>query len=333
MKKFPMLAGTLLFMFSLVASAARDAQLDPQQRSKAIQDIATQFDKIYFDPEVGRQMARDLRARLQRGEYESITSSRELASVLSRQIAAICKESHTEVAYYEEDQLASSPAVDPAAFERHEEKRLAELRAANFYFAAPKRLEGNIALIRFDGFASPADAGPFVQRLMSEAADAAALVFDLRENSGGSSELIPVLASYLFDDQSVHLFDRSDRKRGTHTAFRTDPALPGKRFGSRKPVYVLTSKETFSAAENFAYTLQQLKRATVVGEKTRGGNHGAFGKPVTPHLVAHVATITTINAVSRTDFGKGVVPDLAVPAAEGLSAALAAARAALARAR
>jgi hypothetical protein len=333
MKTLLTLAGTLMLSLSLAVHAASDAPLDPQQRTKAIQDIATQFDKIYFDPEVGRQMARELRARLQRGEYEAITSSRELANVLSKHIDAICKESHTGVSFHEEDQLASLPAVDPAAHERHEQKRLAALRAANFYFAPPKRLEGNIALIRFDGFARPDEAQAHIDRLMSATAGAAALVFDLRETTGGASELIPVLASYLFDDKPVHLFDRSDRKRGSHARYWTTPAPAAKRFGSRKPVYVLVSKKTFSAAEHFAYTLQQLERATVVGEKTRGGNHGAFGKPVTPHLVAHVATISTINAVSGTDFGQGVLPDLAVPAAEALPAALAAARAELVRSR
>lgn len=333
MRKFLELAVCIVLAVSAMAHAASDAPLTPQQRSKAIHDIATQFEKIYFDPAVGELMARDLRARLQGGEYEGITSSRELASLLSKHIDAICHESHTGVTYFEEDQLADAPAVDPAAFERSREKRLAEARVANFDFAAPERLAGNIALIRFDSFASPEDAGPFVQRLMGDTADAAALVFDLRWNTGGSSELIPVLATYLFDDKPVHLFDRSDRKRGTTTEFWTRPALPGKRFGSRKPVYVLTSRETFSAAENFAYSLQQLKRATVVGEKTRGGNHGAFGKPVTPHLVAYVATISTFHAVTRDDFGDGVMPDLAVPAADALPAALAAARKELARGR
>lgn len=333
MAKFLVLVSSILLSINLAVRAASDDPLTAQQRARAIEDIAVQFEKIYFDPAVGLSVARDLRTRLQRGEYDAITASRELADVLSGHIDAICHESHTRVAYYEEDQLATSPKVDPAAFQRDQEKRLAEGRAANFWFAPPQRLEGNIALIRFDGFYDPVDAASFVQRLMSEQADAAALVFDLRENTGGSADLIPVIASYLFDEQPVHLYDRSNRHRGKTTAYWTDPTLPGTRFGSRKPVYVLTSKETFSAAENFAYTLQQLGRAKVVGERTRGGSHGAFGKPVTAHLVAHVATISTVNAVSKRDFTGGVVPDIAVPAADALDAALAAARAELARAR
>jgi len=326
MQFFAALAAAILLTLSALAHAAPDAPLTPQQRSKAIEDVAVQFEKIYFAPDVGQLVGRDLRARLQRGEYEGITASRELASVLSRHIDAICHESHTGVTYFEEDQLADLPALDPAAFERSQAKRLADARAANFDFAAPRRLDGNIALIRFDSFPSPEEAGPFVQRLMDDNADARALVFDLRANTGGATDLIPLLASYLFDEQPVHLYDRSDRKRGTTRSFHTDPALTGKRFGSRKPVYIVTSKDTFSAAENFAYTLQQLKRATIVGESTRGGNHGAFGKAVTSHLVAYVATISTVNAVSKGDWAGGVMPDIAVPAVDALEAALASAR-------
>ena len=44
-----------------------------------------------------------------------------------------------------------------------------------------------------------------------------------------------------------------------------------------KPVFVLTSSRTQSAAEYFVYNLKMLKRATVVGETTAGHQHsGAF---------------------------------------------------------
>ena len=44
-----------------------------------------------------------------------------------------------------------------------------------------------------------------------------------------------------------------------------------------KPVYILTSARTLSAAEYFTYNLKMLKRATIVGETTGGSQHsGAF---------------------------------------------------------
>jgi hypothetical protein len=306
------------------ARAATELPLTPQQRALAIKDIAAAFESIYVIPEVGNAIARDLRARQQRGEYDRITASRELAAVLSRHIDAICHDPHTEVAYFEDDQLVERPTADPVVMKQREDARRARALAKNFDFAEPKRLDGNVALVRFDSFHRAADAAPLVHRIMSAVADADALIFDLRENGGGSPDLIAVLASYLFDEKPVHLYDQVSRRDGTHVQAWTDPDVPGKRFGSSKPVYILTSKETFSAAENFAYTLQQLGRATVIGERTAGGAHGAFGKPVTSHLVPMVATKRTINAVTKSDWNRvGVIPEVAVPAAGALAAALA----------
>lgn len=326
MRKVLALAAALLFMLSLATQASTEAPLTAQQRARAIEAIAREFERIYFQPSVGERVAIDLRSRLERGDYDRITASRKLAEVLSRHIDAICKDDHTEVAYFEEDQLADMPSSDPAAAKARAAQRLARMVAANFGFAAPQRLPGNIALIRFDGFERAANAAPFVRQRMSEAADAAAIVFDLRANTGGATDLIPVIAGFLFDEQPVHLFDQSDRHLGTYEESWTEPQAATKRFGSRKPVYILTSKETFSAAENFAYTLQQLGRAKVVGERTPGGAHGAFGRPVTSHLVPMIATKRTIHAVTRGDWSGGVQPDVPAAAGDALDAALAADR-------
>jgi hypothetical protein len=327
MKYLRTIAVTFLVSVSIQAQAAPELPLTAEQRAQAIEDIATGFETIYVIPEVGQAVARDLRARLQRGDYAHITASRALAEVLSAHIDAVCHDPHTEVAYFEDDQLAVRPAQDPAAARASEDARRARALAANAGFAEPKRLDGNIALIRFDSFYAAAYAAPIVERIMGGAADADALILDLRQNGGGAPDLIPVIASYLFDDTPIHLYDQFSRRDGTHVQAWTDPALPGKRFGSAKPVYILTSKETFSAAENLAYTLQQLKRAQVVGERTPGGAHGAFGKPVTSHLVPMIATKRTVNAVTKSDWNRiGVMPDVAVAADDALASALARAR-------
>ena len=314
--------------------AAPEAPLTPAVRSQAVDDIAAAFEQTYVYPETGKAVAHDLRARRDRGEYDRISASRDLAAVLTKQIDAICHDAHTEVAYLEEDQLADTPPADPATLQKRAEARKARAKADNYGFAPPRRLDGNVALIRFDSFYPAADAAPYVQQRMSEHADAAALILDLRENGGGSPQLIAILASYLFDDTPVHLYDQYDRRLGTLTEAWTDPAVPGKRFGSRKPVYILTSAATFSAAENLAYTLQQLGRATVVGERTRGGAKGGFGKPVTSHLVPMVATRRVLHAVTKSDWDRsGVLPDIKAPAADALAVALARIRADIARTR
>ena len=99
-----------------------------------------------------------------------------------------------------------------------------------------------------------------------------------------------------------------------------------------REIYVLTSKQTGSAAEEFAYNLKNLKRATIVGETTGGGAH-----PTDEHRVKGYPVVVdlpfgrAVNPISGTNWeGTGVEPDIAVPAAEALEVAHAKALAAIA---
>jgi C-terminal processing protease CtpA/Prc len=86
-----------------------------------------------------------------------------------------------------------------------------------------------------------------------------------------------------------------------------------------KPVYVLTSPVTISAAEEFAYDLQALGRATVVGETTTGAAHLTAGGQVAPHLFITISIARPINPVTKTNWeGVGVIPDIKVSARDAL---------------
>jgi C-terminal processing protease CtpA/Prc len=80
---------------------------------------------------------------------------------------------------------------------------------------------------------------------------------------------------------------------------------------------VLTSGRTFSGGEDFAYTLQALGRATVVGEPTGGGAHPTRGFPISAAVHIGVPFARSVNPVTGTNWqGTGVVPDVAVPEAQ-----------------
>ena len=103
----------------------------------------------------------------------------------------------------------------------------------------------------------------------------------------------------------------------------TQDSVPGRRFGGTKPVYVLTSAHTFSAAEAFAYDLQALKRATIVGATTAGGAHPASEGRLGDHFAISVPWGNSINPITGTNWeGVGVVPDVKVSADEALAAVL-----------
>jgi C-terminal processing protease CtpA/Prc len=98
--------------------------------------------------------------------------------------------------------------------------------------------------------------------------------------------------------------------------------VPGLRFGGRKPVYVLTSHDTFSGAEEFAYDVQAFKRAQVIGAATRGAAHMARPVQVGDHFVISVPFAQAVNPVTHRNWDDtGVVPDVAALAGQALEVA------------
>src|SRR5438045_8293655 len=147
-----------------------------------------------------------------------------------------------------------------------------------------------------------------------------AIIFDLRENSGGDPRMVEMVSSYLFD-KPTHLNDLYNRKEDFTTQYWTLPYVPGATLAD-KPVFVLTSKSTFSGAEEFAYNLKNLKRATIVGETTGGGAHPVEGHRIDDHFMIGVPFARAVNPISKTNWeGTGVEPDVQVKAAEALDKA------------
>jgi len=99
------------------------------------------------------------------------------------------------------------------------------------------------------------------------------------------------------------------------------PYVPGARIVTT-PVFILTSEDTFSAGEAFAYTLQAQQRATIIGEVTRGGAHPGDMHQLGHQLQAFIPKGRPIDAVTGSNWeSDGVQPDIRVPAAEALDTA------------
>jgi C-terminal processing protease CtpA/Prc len=157
---------------------------------------------------------------------------------------------------------------------------------------------------------------------MNLLANTHALIIDLRQNHGGDPEMIALLSSYLFDQKPVHLNSLYWRDNDSSQQFWTLPYVPGKRFGKEKPVYVLTSGETFSGAEEFTYNLKNLKRATIIGESTGGGAHPGGVYRLGTHFEVFIPNGRAINPISGTNWeGTGVQPDITMPREEAFKAA------------
>jgi C-terminal processing protease CtpA/Prc len=138
-----------------------------------------------------------------------------------------------------------------------------------------------------------------------------ALIFDLRDNRGGSDEMVSLLSSYLFDPRRVP----------TPRSWTSSP-VPGSKLVN-KPVYILTSSTTISAAEQFTYNLKMLKRATIVGEVTAGGAHAGVWHRIDDQYGVAIPEKRAVNPYAQADWEAiGIQPDIKVPADAALQTAL-----------
>lgn len=86
--------------------------------------------------------------------------------------------------------------------------------------------------------------------------------------------------------------------------------------------HVARRAQELEEAEEFTYNLQQLKRATVIGEATGGGAHAGLRYPISSHFEAFIPCLRAINPTSKTNWeGIGVQPDIPVAQADALGVA------------
>ena len=176
-----------------------------------------------------------------------------------------------------------------------------------------QRLAGNIGLIRITRFAPPEVFKPAADDAMRSVADTDALIIDVRTNGGGHPASVAYEVSYfLGTDKAVPINSLVWRNRGTET-FRTETftSSPTPLHYVGKPIYVLIGPATYSAGEEFAYDLQVMKRATLVGARTRGGANPGGLTDLGTGFFAVVPTGRAENPITHTNWeGVGVGPDV-----------------------
>ncbi|WP_177186649.1 S41 family peptidase [Paenibacillus sp. CF384] len=195
----------------------------------------------------------------------------------------------------------------------NEELRKQELAFDNYGFYKVERLQGNIGYLDLHALAPPELAGETAVSAMNFLANTSGMIIDLRQCGGWSPYMVTFLSSYLLSETPVHLNDFYWRYADVTQSFWSTPYVSGKRFGPHKPVFVLTSKQTFSASEEFAYDLQAIERATVVGEITGGGAHPGEVHRLNHYFEVFIPKGRAINPVTKSNWeGTGVIPDIEV---------------------
>jgi hypothetical protein len=310
----------LLISSLLLAATLAQAQpaLDAATRQRVVDNVIAAMNERYVFPDVAKKVEAALRDPAQRRALDT-DDPKEFARRLTEALQVPTRDKHLRVMATEQPVPEPTEAHRPAAEDIARFK--AQEEARNFGVERVERLPGNIGYLELRGFANAEWAGEAVASAMRLLAHTEALIVDLRRNGGGDPATVALVTSYLLDERT-HLNDLYFRPENQTTQYWSLDWVPGKRFGGKKPVYVLTSGRTFSGAEEFSYNLKNLKRATLIGETTGGGAHPGELRKVGTHFRMFVATGRAINPISKTNWeGTGVEPDVKVKADDALRVA------------
>ena len=292
--------------------------IDTLTQDEVIQRLLEKVRAGYIFPEVGQQICERLQRHLEDGDYDGISEGDFFAYALTLHLQEVNHDEHLWVRWHaqplpeHEGQLRQNPAWQA--------ERQLEARLDNYGLHRVERLPGNVGYLDIRYFHRPEWGGETAAAAMAFLAQSSALILDLRQCQGGYPGMTALIGSYLFEEPVLlsRIYWRDDN---TTQEYWADPGAVGKRPG-HIPLYVLVSRQTFSAGEGFAAALQSRKRAILVGEKTDGGAHPGASYRLHAHFEAFIPIGRVIDPITGGDWeGVGVTPDVGIPAGDALRAA------------
>ena len=183
-----------------------------------------------------------------------------------------------------------------------------------------RMLPGRIAYVALNEFDDARAAEAFEARF-DEIVKADALILDLRRNGGGSGSVgyrvLACLTAKPFQKSmwKTRIYSATARAWGEPEKIAVHEAESVPPSGTRlftKPVVVLTSARTFSAAEDFAVAFDAMQRGTIVGEPTGGSTGQPLSFPLPGGGRARVCTKHDLYPDGREFVGIGVQPQVVV---------------------
>jgi len=267
---------------------------------------------MYVDVDTAKLIAGKLRASLRSGAYSSAPDGNRLAELMTKDLRSVNGDLHLGVRFTPPNSgMAPGNAGSLAFLGRGQHYALGRIDV----------LPGNIGYLELMGFAIDAAAESTVVAALEYLKTTDAIILDLRHNRGGSGELSNFLISHFTGADTTASLRVTSRDPHMNFTRYTMAHVPGPRRPD-VPLYILTSRGTASAGEDFTFVLQNLKRATIVGDRTAGAGHNVTMVPSGHGF----STSISITRVADPKTGKewervGVQPDVRVDPAIALDTA------------
>lgn len=163
-------------------------------------------------------------------------------------------------------------------------ERLVQQYYLNFNYLSAAGLDyailpQNVGYVRYDSFADPIGEGN-LDNVLFYLDPCDALIIDIRNNGGGDMTNVETLVRRFITERTLagyisHKTGPGHDDFSKPYAYYFDPAEKG-RIMWGKPVAVLTSRGTFSAANNFVSIMQYIPGVSIIGSTTGGGSGMPF---------------------------------------------------------
>ena len=323
------LASLLLTVTGAIAATppvAPTVEVNRAVRVEVIDTLIAKLNAHYVFPDKAKQVEVVLRKHQREGKYDRVTDGQQLAKQLFDDIDGVIHDKHlfidASARPVPPDDAMPPPPQTRAEWEKQVPPAVLErILASNLGVEKVDRLSPNIGYLEISSFGPVFLVSDKFAAAMNKLADTDGLIIDLRNNGGGGEDSVALLISY-FVDGRTRLNDVWERATGITTQYWTQDKLGGKRYGSKKPVLILAGPDTKSAAESFAYQMQALKRAKVIGERTWGGANASRPYRLSEHFAVFIPSKRPISSITHTNWeGTGVTPDVAAKVNDALAAA------------
>jgi hypothetical protein len=294
--------------------AAAPAPLPAFDARAVVAEVRRIISERYVLPERRPTLDAALARGLASGRY-NVTDPAELAERINTDLDTAGHDRHLNFHFspQQAEVLAAGRAAQPdnSAFER-------QVRAANHGVTSLRVLPGNVRYLEYDGFMwTGPESAAALETAMRFLSGGDAVIIDLRRNGGGSPEAVQYIISHFLPAGRPLM---SFYMNGSATAERTEALadVPAGRM-TGKPLYVLISGGSASAAEEFTGHVAGYHLGELIGENTAGAGFRNEVLPVQGRFVLSVSVGRAVLAATGRDWeAVGFAPTVPTPIAGAL---------------
>lgn len=287
-------------LMAIENEGVKSIQLNHEQVRTSIVEALDVLNKVYVFPDQAKQIQSVILKKMNEGVYDHIKTNIEFQKVISDELLDVSKDGHLSI------MLVKDELKEPTHILVHNE----DLLKNNYAFQKLEIMPGNVGYLKFNKFYADDEAVKTVDDAFGFLKNTDAIIIDLRNNIGGSPELVRYMLSHFFEEKSL-LWQNHSRDYEDTYDYESLVGIGSPKFKQNFPLFILIGPDTASAAEIFSYTLKHFNKAIILGENSLGIANAVSAFKINKHFVGRFSVVRPINPMTGTNWEHvGVVPHI-----------------------